>query len=92
MDKKVQGTMKFSGRNLMFWGYMTMQGIGYGCCIDGHMDTEVYTSILDDYLLSTITYYKFKKNKLIFQQDNNLKHTSKATYKWLKNNKINVLE
>jgi transposase len=30
-DKEVQGTMKFGGGNLMFWGCMTTQGIGYGC-------------------------------------------------------------
>ena len=84
--------MKFGGDSLMFWGCITAQGIGYACCIDGHMDAELYISILDDYLLPTIKYYKMKKNKLIFQQDNDSKYTAKTTQKWLQDNKINVLE
>src|SRR4051812_4810991 len=71
---------------------MTMQGIGYRCYINGCMNAEVYISILDDYLLLMIKYYKMKKNKLFFQQDGDLKHTSKAAHEWLNNNKINTLE
>lgn len=91
-DKEVQGTMKFGGGSLMFWGCMTAEGIGYGCRIDGRMDAEVYVSILDDYLLPTIKYYKLKKNKLIFQQDNDPKHTSNAAREWFGSKKIDVLE
>src|SRR3954470_15980555 len=71
---------------------MTAQGIGYGCCINGHMNAEIYTSVLDNYLLPTIKYYKLKRNKLFFQQDGDSKHKSKAAHKWLNNNKINILE
>ena len=56
------------------------------------MNAEVYTSILDDYLLSTVKYYKLKRNKLFFQQDGDSKHTSKAAHKWLNDNKIKVLK
>ena len=90
-DKGIHGTMKFGGGNLMFWGCMTAQGIGYACRIDGRMDAELYTSILDDYLRPTIKYYKLNKHKLIFQQDNDSKHTSRTTRKWLESNKINTL-
>ena len=55
------------------------------------MNTEVYTSILNDYLLQTISYYKLNKSKIIFQQDNDLKHTSYAAHKWFKDNEIEVL-
>ena len=76
----------------MFWGCMTAQGIRYGCRIDGWMNAEIYTGILDDYLLPTIKYYKMNKNCLIFQQDNDPKHTSNAALKWLKTKKINTLD
>ena len=92
VDKEIKGTTKFGGGNLMFWGCMTAQGIGYGCRIDGRMNAELYTSILDDYLLPTIKYYKLKRNKLFFQQDGDSKHTSKAARKWLNDNKITILE
>ena len=84
--------MKFGGGSLMFWGCMTAQGVGYGCCIDGRMNAETYTSILDNYLLPTIKYYKMNKNHLIFQQDNDPKHTSNTALKWLETKKINILE
>src|SRR4051794_9768005 len=71
---------------------MTAQGIGYGCQIDGRMDAGVYTSILNDYLLPTIKYYKLKKNKLIFQQDNDSKHTSNAAHGWFRSKKSDLLE
>lgn len=91
-DREVKGTMKFGGGNLMFWGCMTAQGIGYGCRIDGRMDAEIYVSILDDYLVPMIKYYKLKKNKLIFQQDNDSKHTSNTARKWFESKKIDILE
>jgi hypothetical protein len=67
VDKEIWDTIKFGGGNLIFWGCMIIQGIGYGCYINGHMNAEIYTSILDNYLLPMIKYYKLKKNKLFFQ-------------------------
>ena len=70
---------------------MTPQGVGYACRIDCRMNAEVYTGILDDYLLQTIDYYKLDTNKIVFQQDNDPKHTSHAARKWFENNGIEVL-
>src|SRR4051812_41847865 len=50
----VKGTVKFGGGNLMMWGCMTAQGVGYACHIDGHMDAETYTHILGNELLQTV--------------------------------------
>ena len=30
-ERLVQGTMKYHGGNLMIWGYMTYQGVGFAC-------------------------------------------------------------
>jgi len=48
-DDQVKGTVKFGGGSLMFWGCMTAQGVGYGCQIEGRMDAEMYTNILDEH-------------------------------------------
>ena len=44
------------------------------------------------YLLPTLEYYSLQANNIIFQQDNDSKHTSCAAYKWFKDHGIEVLE
>ena len=91
-DQYVSGTVKFGGGSLMVWGCMTPQGVGYMCKIDGRMDAELYTSILQDDFLKTVEFYGLDRADLIFQQDNDPKHTSKTASKWFKENNINVLK
>jgi len=88
----IQGKVKFGGGSLMMWGCMTAKGIGFACRIDGHMNAEGYTEILDNYLLPTIKYYKLDVGQIIFQHDNDPKHTSHAASKWLQDNEIETLD
>ena len=76
----------------MLWGCMTMQGIGYACRIDERMDAELYTKILDDEFLSTLEYYGISHSNVIFQQDNNPKHTSRLATNWFASKDIEVLQ
>ena len=91
-EQHVSGTVKFGGGSLMVWGCMTPQGVGYMCKIDGRMDAELYTTILQDDFLKTVEFYGLDRENLIFQQDNDPKHTSKLASKWFKDNNINVLK
>jgi transposase len=91
-DRHIQSTMKFGGGSLMVWGCMTAQGVGYMCRIDGRMNAELYTDILEDELRQTIDYCEMGGSKFYFQQDNDPKHTSNAARKWFSDNKIEVLE
>ena len=76
----------------MVWGCMTPQGVGYMCKMDGRMDAELYTSILQDDFLKTVEFYGLDRETIIFQQDNNPKHTSHKASNWFKQNHINVLK
>jgi len=91
-DQYVSGTVKFGGGSLMVWGCMTPQGVGHMCKIDGRMDAELYTTILQDEFLATVEYYGLDRANLIFQQDNDPKHTSKKASQWFQQNNINVLK
>jgi transposase len=88
----VQPTVKFGGGSVMIWGCMTAFGVGNMCRIEGTMNAELYEEILEDEMLKTMRYYKMKKDKTTFQQDNDPKHTSKHCQKWFKDHKIKLLD
>jgi DDE superfamily endonuclease len=75
----------------MMWGCMTHAGLGYACRIDGTMNAELYTEILDDELMQTIEFYHMDRDKLIYMHDNDPKHTAKLTHHWFQTNKIKLL-
>ena len=68
----------------MMWGYMTWDGVGMACRIDGMMDANLYVQILEDELQQTLVDYEFTPENIIFQQDNNPKHTSRKAKEWLR--------
>jgi len=90
-NRLVEGTKKFGGGSLMMWGCMLWEGVGYGCKIDGRMDGELYVKILDDKLQASLDYYGKTSDDIIFQQDNDPKHTSGRASKWFKNHQYQVL-
>jgi transposase len=91
-EQHVKGTVKFGGGNLMIWGCMTAHGVGLMCRIDGKMDAALYKEILEDEFLGTVEYYGMEKDKIIFQQDNDPKHTSKTAREWFKNHGVELLD
>ena len=76
----------------MLWGRITAFGIEHFCKIEGTMNAEVYTDILNDELLNTMDMYDLDKDNMIFQQDNDPKHTSRLAKEWFTANGINVLQ
>ena len=71
----------------MFW-----EGIGYACRIEGKMDAELYTQIMEDELQNSLEFHGKEVDDIIFQQDNDPKHTSKLARKWFEDHGINVME
>jgi hypothetical protein len=90
-DRLVEGTLKFGGGSLMMWGCMLWEGVGYGCKIDGRMDAEMYTQILEDELQQSLEFYGMTAANIIFQQDNDPKHKSKKAIKWLEDHEYTVM-
>ena len=90
-DRLVEGTLKFGGGSLMVWGCMLWDGVGDACKIDGRMDGDLYIKILEEDLQSSINYYGKSAEDVIFQQDNDPKHTCKKAQTWFQDNSFKVL-
>lgn len=81
--QSVQQTVKHGGGGVMIWGCMTSEGPGYAAKIDNIMDQYLYKQILEDELKQTIEYYDMDETKIIFQHDNDPKHTARSIKEWL---------
>jgi hypothetical protein len=78
-SNQVTDTVKHGGGSIMIWGCFTAHGVGYMTKIDGGMDAALYCSILDDELKCTVEYYAMDGETLVFQHDNDSKHTARMT-------------
>ena len=90
-DRLVEGTLKFGGGSLIIWGCMLWEGAGFACKIDGKMDGELYTKILQDELQESLVLYDKDPFSIIFQQDNDPKHKSQMATSYLEDQDITVL-
>lgn len=84
-------TVKHGGGNIMLWGCFSAQGTGLLHRINGRMDGAMYRKILSENLLPSARKLKMGRG-WVFQQDNDPKHTAKATKEWLKKKHIKVME
>jgi len=91
-DREVEATVKFGGGCIMVWGCMGWNGPGILCEVEGKMNAKQYVSILEDGLLESIGKLGITEAELIFQQDNDPKHTSKLAQKWFEDQDIHVLD
>ena len=90
-ERLVEKTLKFGGGSVMIWGCMLWDGPGFACKIDGKMDGDLYVKILDEELTQSINYYGYTKDDIIFQQDNDPKHTCKKAKEWFDDHEYNVM-
>ena len=90
-DRLVEVTVKFGEGSVMIWGCMTWEGVGYAAKIDGRMNSDLYLQILENDLLNTLEYHGLNPPDIIFQQDNDPKHTSKKVKEWLEEQEFKTM-
>jgi transposase len=90
-SRVVKQSVKHGGGGVMVWGCITSQGVGYCCKIDNILDQYLYKNILEDELMKTIEYYEFEPKKVIFQHDNDPKHTAKSVKEWIQNQEFKTM-
>src|SRR5258705_12527614 len=76
-DQLVEGTQKLGSGSVMIWGCMTWEGPGFAVKIDGRMNGDLFIKILYEDLMASLDYYDKNAVDIIFQQDNEPKHTFK---------------
>ena len=74
----VKQVVKHSRGNIKIWGCITAYGVGFMCQIQQNLTKELYLEILNDELMNTISYYNLNASDIIFQHDNDPKHTAKV--------------
>uniref|UniRef100_A0AAZ3QAD9 Tc1-like transposase DDE domain-containing protein n=1 Tax=Oncorhynchus tshawytscha TaxID=74940 RepID=A0AAZ3QAD9_ONCTS len=84
-------TVKHRGGSIMLWGCFAAGGTGARHKRDGIMKMENSVDILKQHLKTSVRKLKLGR-KWVFQMDNDPKHTFKVVAKWLKDNKVKVLE
>ncbi|KAJ3518197.1 hypothetical protein NMY22_g13810 [Coprinellus aureogranulatus] len=87
----VSKTVKHSGENIQVWGCLSYHGPGCLHHINGCMDSNQYTSILQESFLGSLQDRKVQPHTIIFQQDNDPKHKSKLATNWFRQQNIELL-
>ena len=84
-------TVKHGSSSIMLWGCFSSAGTGKLVIIEGMMDGVKYREILEGNLFQSSRDLRLGC-RFTFQQDNDPKHTAKATLEWFKGKHLNVLE
>ena len=75
----------------MIWGCFLVFGAGNLIKIEGNMDAQLYVDILNEDFLGSLERYCIDRSEVVFQHDNDPKHTARIAKKWLDDQGISVL-
>lgn len=92
LDKNVNKTVKHGGGKIQIWGIFSYWGAGPLYRINGIMDGQKYRQILIHNMAPHVKDLEGKTGiEIIFQHDNDPKHTSKVVRNYLNNKQMSVL-
>uniref|UniRef100_A0A8C5PHJ1 Transposase n=1 Tax=Leptobrachium leishanense TaxID=445787 RepID=A0A8C5PHJ1_9ANUR len=91
-EKNTVPTVKYGGGSMMFWGCFAASGTGCLECVQGIMKSEDYQRILGLTVEPSVRKLGLRLISWVFQQDNDPKHTSKSTQKWMATKRWRVLK
>ena len=83
---------KGDGGHLMIWSCITARGPGYMVKIDNGLDAQLYCDILNSDLIMTLNEYGWDLKDIIFQHDNDPKHTAATTKSLTSKSNMKVLD
>lgn len=93
---QVKFKVKGGGGSIMLWSAITYAGVGWFCKIDGNMEQTLYKEILEDELELTLKdackKLGFRRDQMIFQHDNDSKHTSNLVKNYLSEQVYGVMK
>lgn len=91
-ERNTRKVVAHGGGSVMVWGCLTPYGPGRLVRIEGRMNAEKYVEVLKEGLLGTIHHYGMAPRGIVFQQDNDPKHTSRLAKAWLADEGFEILE
>ena len=81
-DKKcLVSTVKHGGGNVKVWGYFAWNDVENLVFIEGNMTGEMYKNILDENLFQSLKKLQLSSG-MVFQHDNDPKHTAHIVKHW----------
>ena len=86
LDRNVHKAVKHGGGKVNVWGVISWHGVGRLHRVTGNLTAHQFVQILDQSLLGSLEDTSTSKHDIIFQQDNDPKHTSKLGRAWFSEN------
>ena len=91
-SRNTEGTVKYCGGSLMVWACIAHAGVGKIHLSEGNLNAHQYIEILHENIVSSIEQVGLDRGEILFQQDNDSKHTSKLVKEWLASHSYVVLK
>ncbi|OBZ78513.1 Transposable element Tcb1 transposase [Choanephora cucurbitarum] len=91
-DFQLKHLYKHGGVSINVWSCFCRRGPGYLTKIEDRMNFNLYIEVLDDELIKTLDYYNYSEDTVIFEQNNDPKHTAKKALKHLEDRGTEVMD